>query len=261
MSLRHPRTVALSLCTVAVVAVGAWRYVFHRDVPTYVVVLDASESPSHRCDAVLGVVDQFVHRAEQSGAHLLLVRTGDDKTADEPVQYFDAGLTRQIRRVMEGEASARERTDATRRALLDEVRRRCDQQPVTQRSPVYLAAARAVAQVASAPHPEVAVISDLEENAEEVIRRALRGGKPLQVEAITMIDNANVKVMFCGVAATTGTVVTTSGSVRRLTPNRKAKELAWSERVWRSTFTSPGDVSFVPFCPMAPHTAVKLAQR
>jgi hypothetical protein len=155
-----------------------------------------------------------------------------------------------IRRVLEGRNTAA----AKREELLADLKARCDKLGRTKTSPIYLAIKRAVEQLRAAGCDEnsnclVLVQTDLEENGNTQIKRALNGAASGNRPPAPVINNDGINVIITGVAETVGLSKVGNGITRYLTDHRDQQRPDRIQQVWQGLFTSPNRVTFQPFCP------------
>lgn len=216
-------------------------------------VHDRSDSNTSGCAAFGGLVGESL-RSGQVGrfSTIIALATGDRRSNDEPIELARVSHVRRTS-VKDGRDSA-ERRDA---ALISELVNRCEEAGNTDRSPIYLAIRRALEELRALGcreenHCVLYVQSDLEENAEPGLRKALLGGKAISLPS--KLDNQGIRVRICGLAETLGPV-----DGNRRSPGRRkvrgAKRADLVVEVWRSLFTSSELVSFEPLCPRAPGPA------
>jgi hypothetical protein len=85
---------------------------------------------------------------------------------------------------------------------------------------------------------------------ETAIKEALDRTRDTKLALPRALDNQGIAVSFCGLAVTTGRIVTRSGrEVQRIVPRDPGREDRM-QKVWRSLFMRPELVKFEPFCPM-----------
>ncbi len=213
-------------------------------------VWDRSESIATGCDCVVSAA----RRALQSpylgrGATLTVIGTGDASSASEPivVARYEVPVNR---RALEGRTAAVDR----REELLDDLKKKCENVGRTKASPIYLALKRAADELRAAGCDDnsncfVLVQTDLEENINLQIKRALDGGTSVNQALPAPINNDGIAVVISGIAETVGVTKASDGVTRRLTSNRDQQRPDRLVEVWRKLFTSPNRVTFQPYCP------------
>jgi hypothetical protein len=238
---------------VSVLALGVWRFEdrgLQEDL--LLVVYDRSLSPSTGCESVIGVVGQEM--AVSSNNHrdfeLALVATGDASTANEPKKIFLRILSSNFR-VMDGKSGPAK----ARAGLLQEVRASCQALPRTDTSPILLAVKEGADQLrtmGATKRAEIrmAVVSDLEENVDIQMTRALRL-RNSPYHPANPVPNLHMPTFLCGYAQTTGSRVSSDGQVQHLTKARDVERTERLRQVWRGAFTDPSSVTIEPFCPDA----------
>jgi hypothetical protein len=231
---------------------GFWRWkVGGKTHPAHGVELwDRSESMATGCDCVVAAA----RRGLQSpyfgrGSTLTFTATGDASSASEPIMIatYEAPVNR---RALEGRSAVLDR----REELLDDLRKKCENVGRTKTSPIYLAIKRAVEQLRAAgcdgnSNCFVFALTDLEENANLQIKRALDGGSSLNQASPALINNDGIDIVISGIAETVGVAKGSDGVTRHLTNNRDQQRADRIVEVWRKLFTSPDRVTFQPYCP------------
>jgi hypothetical protein len=239
---------ATGAAAAAVLAAGAWRYRSPEPAPVHLLaVVDTSASHTDRCDGVVGLVERVLPEMQRAGGTISLLAFGSDSTANEPRRFLAVDVPRMAKRVMEAKSAA----SVARARILTEVRSRCAEQPIMQSSPIFLAVTRAVEAARGLRGDiRIAVQTDLQENAEPAMKRAVRRRPGSAPWALPTIDNSALPILLCGYAATTGKHWSASNGVPEwLTPPRTKDAFDRLLAVWKSVFTAPDLVSFEPFCP------------
>jgi hypothetical protein len=217
-----------------------------RVAPNIGVVSDRSRSKLDACRSEGGQVRRALALPGlRKSSTLLVFATGDSSTLGEPVEV--ARLTGfKAKRAMESPASA----ESKERTLVRKLVEQCNALPQATITPIFLAIRRATEQLrAIGCNPgacHLFVQSDLRENVEPAIQRALAARRP----AATLpapIDNAGIPVNICGPAETTGGADVKEG--RRGRRFRDAEDADRIMAVWRRLFTAPDLVTFEPHCP------------
>jgi len=200
------------------------------------VLFDRSDSVHEPCIALSGLANEIVQAAAgQDGVTISIFATGDTSTADGPELLLSRHLlVRQ--RLMKG----KQRVAAERQALIAQLQMRCKQESITRRSPIFFGVQESVRHLRAADgvntERQLFVISDLRETVEPRITRALAqplGAKPMLPEPI---NNAGVRITFCGFAQTRD---------QHHISNERLIE------VWSKLFNEPHGVKFQPFCPVS----------
>ena len=138
--------------------------------------------------------------------------------------------------------------------LLQDLLTRCESVRPTSVSPIFLGVKQAIANLRAegckdGSQCSLWVSTDLEENGvraiKERIDHARHGKEPLPKP----LDNSGIMVTFCGFAQTAGRLVDPSGREIRKAVARDPHRDDRLQAVWRSMFTKPELVTFVPYCP------------
>lgn len=246
------QTVVLWAAICAGAGLVLWRYTTVPAEPAarVGVLYDRSLSQRDGCEAVEALARQSL-RSSRTGSVVSLFATGDKGSAYEPALIVS--LTPPFStQVMEGQ----QRQADMQQKFVNALRDSCGKLAPTDISPVFLGVKQAIEQLRSQNTARVNntylyVVTDLEENVDPKMKRALHNaGTPAQ-DLPPPIDNAGVHVAFCGYAETRGEFHTAAGEVRQLTQPRNAEVDIRLRAVWTHVFTEPGLVSFEPFCPRA----------
>jgi hypothetical protein len=196
-------------------------------VPLTGILVDRSGSVPNPCSAMAGLVERQV---TLSPAELAIFATGDENNAHEPVLLSSSPVpTRQ--RLIKG----KRRLAQEEQAFIRQLQALCNQQPAGHMSPIYLGIHHAVAHLRASGQVErrLLVISDLRENFDRRVRKALAQPLGTKTRLPEPIDNAGITIEVCGYAQT------------------HDKQLLQTERlieVWQRLFTDPARASFRPFC-------------
>jgi len=126
------------------------------------------------------------------------------------------------------------------RAFVQRIEERCRAVSTTRISPIYVGIQDAIEQL-RVLQPQVAerlltVISDLRENVDPRLRKALTQPLGTRSPLPQPVNNVGVTITLCGYAQT------------RANQSIQADRLI---EVWTQLFTDPSRVSFGPFCPTA----------
>jgi len=215
--------------------------------PSGVIVRDRSDSVISDCTSTTALA----RRALQGGvlvknSRLTIIATGDQATADEPVMIADYNVP-SSRSAIEG----RHATARKQQEVLADLRGKCEQLPVTTRSPIVLAMKRAVERLRASgcrngSNCFIYSQSDAEETAELAVKKLLGTN---QKHPLPLIDNDGIEIVFCGLSATRGEETAPGGSRRQLTKIRDARRADRLRAIWQLLFTHPERVGFEPFCP------------
>jgi hypothetical protein len=248
----NPKTVmvsALAFVGAIVLILMSYTKPVSREIYTGL-VYDRSLSPRDGCETV----KTLAHRAlslsngQRVKSTIKIFATGDSKTANEPVVVDLPPAPVKSGRVLEGRGKLAE----DQSNFVNEAHRRCAELSHTEQSPIFLTMKRAVEYLRSyANRPVVElrlfVQTDLEENVEEPIKRALRSSS-VPITGLPKIDNAEISIEICGYADTASEYTDSRGRKRPATQARNARSADRLTEVWRSVFTHPELVTFNPVC-------------
>lgn len=220
-----------------------------KPVPHYAILLDVSQSRGAVCSPVngLGAV-VLADRGARRGSTVSLLASGDVATAMEPrlvatlhVPVSTRVLDGQKRRSLVQTAFLRDLEEGCRRVVTP-----------TEESPIFLGVKRAVellqGRCTAGAGCVLFVATDGEERAEGSIKAALNGNRRARSHFPTPIANAGIRVSFCGLASTLGTLPATAGA-RRYSLQRDPTRVDRIRDVWLSLFAEPASVTLQPFCP------------
>ena len=213
----------------------AWRLQAPAPVPiTAGVLIDRSDSMQDPCAALAETTSRILQlSADRNGSTLAVFVTGDLGSANQPVLLASREApTRQ--RLLKGS----QLLQLEKAAFVDELKKRCAQQPVTRTSPIYAALQDAVNHLRSVAAPagdrQLFVVSDLRETVEPHIKKALAQPLGSKIKGpLALIDNTAVRVVICGYAQTR---------------DQQARQNERLIEVWNQLFTDPSLVKFEPFC-------------
>lgn len=237
------------LCLCSATAFGYWRYKARgesRGVAQIAIVRDRSDSTPNDCSRIVGLAERALGVPEIGpGSRITLLAFGDEETANEP-RLLGEFKVPVIRRVIEGQrAATRERED-----LLTRLGQQCEAVGQTQVSPIFQTLKRGVEHLRSVGSADdtryLFIQTDGEETVNAQVKQALKSsGAKLNLPP--PIQNAGVRVIFCGIAETIGAPGPNNNKAR---PPRQ-REVQRPDRlreVWSGVFTDPQLVSFEPFC-------------
>jgi hypothetical protein len=242
---------AVLLCLAAVSFV-AWRVenARNRETPHFEIVKDPSASHGGVCESLVGLTGHVLEENTAApGSTITVLILGDQSTADEPwrIGAYSVPL---VRKVLEGR-SAKLRQQ---QQVLRDISGKCQALRRTTISPIFLGVTRAVADLHArgckpTSHCQLFVDTDLEENVEPAIKKALLKGDGPKHISLSPVDNTGIGVVFCGVAVTNGRVRDRSENAARQLVTRDADLLKRTQEIWQSLFAEPGTVRFEPYCP------------
>ena len=260
MAIRGILLALICLCMVS--AFGYWRYKVmgeSRGRAQIAIIRDTSDSIRNDCSQVVGLAERGLELPDiDTGSEITLFALGDDKTANEP-RLLGEFRVPVIRRVIEGQrAAAREREN-----LLNGLSKRCGEIEQTQVSPIFQAIKRGVEHLRSVGSPDdsryLFIQTDGEETVNLQVKRAIDAPNT-KLNLPTPIQNAGVRITFCGMAETVGTAVAADNKVRHMSKQRDAQRSDRLREVWLGVFTDPQLVNFEPFCSKGDLGSVASAQ-
>lgn len=237
---------------VLTIAFGIWRYLTVGGArPAHgAVVLDLSESSTNKCTCLSALVEREITASSSNGESTLTVfHTGDETTANEPVLVARYQVPHH-RKVIEGRSAAGRRKED----ILTDLKTRCEKLAATKRSPIFLAATRATEHLRSLGCGEgsdcrMYVVSDGEELTDRGIAQAIGGRRSKSGVVLPKpIANEGIRVIFCGMAETSGHLKSANGKPQQLTRDRDPMHADRLREVWTSLFTQTQLVMFEPFC-------------
>jgi hypothetical protein len=249
MTLKPILIIFLSLTTVTVF--GYWRYsvaVQPHGVAQFAFIQDPSDSIQSDCGRVVGFAERALAMPDtKEGSTITLFALGNPATANE-AQLLGEFRVPVVRRVIEGQrAAARDR-----QALLSGVRNRCAGVQQTRVSPVFQALKRGVEHLHGVGAPDdsrhLFIQTDGEETENAQIRKALNGQRGAMRNLPPPIQNAGVRVTFCGLAETVGMTLGSDNKVRQKSRQRDPARADRLREVWGKLFTNPELVAFEPYC-------------
>ena len=230
----------------------AWRIetVRTRETPHFEIVKDPSASHGAVCESLVDLTGRVLEENSAGpGSTITVLILGDQSTADEPWR-MGAYSVPSVRKVLEGRsAKLRQQQE-----VLRDISGKCQALRRTTVSPIFLGVTRAVADLHArgckpTSHCQLFVDTDLEENVEPTIKKALLKDDDPKHISLSSVDNAGIGVVFCGVAVTDGRVRDRSENAARQFVTRGADRLKRTQEIWRSLFAEPGSVDFEPYCP------------
>jgi hypothetical protein len=249
-------TVVASL-TLAATFVG-WRVHAARSRPNVQIeiVKDPSRSTTDGCETVIGLAEDALGSDGLSvKSTLTVLLLGDAASAYEPT-VLGSYLIPFSTKVIEGRGANRQR----QAGLLKDLFLKCRAAHATDISPIFLAVKQAIADLRgkgcnTSSRCRLDVDSDLEDNVELGIKNRLNNTNGNKHPLPGLIDNSNIAISFCGLAATTGRVFDSSGrAIHKFAMRDPAREDRLKS-TWRSLFSAPDLVTFQPYCPVATDVA------
>lgn len=232
--MKTPRVLACFALGVPLLGFVAWRL---RTPPlasiTAAVLIDRSDSMQNPCAALADTTGRVLQlSADRAGSTLAVFLTGDPASANQPLLLASRAAPMRTRLLKGSQFLQLART-----AFSDELKTLCVQQPTTRTSPIYSALKDAVNHLRAVDLPgsdrRLLVVSDLRENVDPAITKALTQPLGTKIRSPIPIDNTAVSVIVCGYAQTR--------DHQRLQNERLIE-------VWSQLFTDPTLVRFEPFC-------------
>lgn len=249
MTMKPALLILLGLTTIT--TFGYWRYsaaAKPHAAAQFALIQDPSDSIQADCSRVVGLAERALAMPDtQEGSTITLLALGSPATANE-AQMLGEFQVPVIRRVIEGQrAAAREK-----QALLSGLQNRCAEVQQTRVSPIFQALKRGVEYLHSVGTPGdsryLFVQTDGEETENEQIKKALNGARGAGRHLPPPIQNAGVRVTFCGLAETVGATVGNDNKISQKTRNRDPARADRLREVWGKVFTNPELVTFEPYC-------------
>lgn len=197
------------------------------------ILVDRSDSMQDPCAALDYTAALMLQlSADRRGSTLAVFVTGNPDSGNQPL-LLDSREAPTRRRLLKGS----QLLQLERAEFVNQLKKRCGQQPLTRTSPIYSALQAAVTHLRGVDAPasdrRLSVVSDLRETVEPHIKKALVQPLGAKFKGPLPIDNAAVKVVICGYAQTRD---------RQSLQNERLIE------VWSQLFTDPSLVKFEPFC-------------
>ena len=219
--------------------------------PYAVIVLDTSGSaPEAQCEIASALAEEaFGTRGNKRESKLLILRTGGDRSAMEPVELATYRYP-YSNKALEGRGAVERQTAEA----VDQVFFDCQARVVAEDiSPIFIAVKRGAEhlQARGCVLPgdcTLWVQTDGQETFEQAVGQAMgtlkKKGDP---EMPSSIDNDGISVRFCGHSETVG--VPKGSPQQRYTANRTASKADQVQATWKGLFTEPDLVVFDPICP------------
>ena len=248
----RPQILCAVLFCVASVSFIAWQVyaVSKHETPHFEIVQDPSASHGNGCESLIGLAEQVLDtHGATAGSTLTVLVMGDQSTASEPWRMGTYSVPT-VRKVLEGR-SARVRQQ---HEILRDISGKCRSLRRTSISPIFLGVTQAVADLhargcKATSHCQLFVDTDLEENVEPAIKRALLKNDGPKHISLSPVDNAGIGVIFCGVAVTDGRIHDRAENAARQFITRDSNRAKRTQEIWRSLFAESGTVRFEPYCP------------
>jgi hypothetical protein len=242
---------AVLFCLGSVSFVASRVYVVrNRETPHFEIVKDPSASHGGGCESLVGLAGQVLEaNAAGPGSTITVLVLGDRSTAGQPWRMGTYSVP-SVRKVLEGR-SAKLRQQ---QQILRDISGKCQVLRRTTISPIFLGVTQAAADLHArgckpTSHCELFVDTDLEENVEPAIRKALLKNDGPKHIPLSPVDNTGIGVVFCGVAVTDGRVHDRAENAARQFVTRDSDRVKRTQEIWRSLFAEPKTVRFEPYCP------------
>lgn len=230
----------------------AWRVqaMRERETPHFEIVKDPSASHGGGCESLIGLTGHVLEANTASpGSTITVLILGDQSTASEPWR-MGTYLVPMVRKVLEGRSVKLRQ----QQQILRDISGKCQTLRRTTISPIFLGVTRAVADLHSrgckpTSHCHLFVDTDLEENVEPAIRKALLKNDGPKHTSLSPVDNTGIGVIFCGIAVADGRSHDRAENAPRQFVTRDSDRVKRTQEIWRSLFAKPGTVRFEPYCP------------
>ncbi len=217
-----------------------WRLSVPHPAPARVAVLwDSSRSLPQDCGALVSLGQRALSLPDvRPGSTLALFVSGDSSTGYEPslVASYELPVGRRA-------TESKRRLIERQKKFLAGLERRCADFPQTQVSPIFRSLNRLVSHLRALNQNKPGVLyllarTDLRENSDAAVRRALRQPVAKPVKTLQQIDNTGINIAVCGLAET----VMSKKDRAPYSADRVVK-------VWQALFTQPDLARLEPFCP------------
>jgi len=248
------RPILYAILCLGSVSFVAWRVyaVRNRETPHFEIVKDPSASHGGGCESLVGLTGRVLEaNAAGPGSTVTVLVLGDQSTASEPWRMGTYSVP-SVRKVLEGRSAKLRQQQQILRDISD----KCRALRRTTISPIFLGVTQAVADLhargcKATSHCQLFVDTDLEENVEPAIRKALLKDDGPKHISLSPVDNTNIGVIFCGVAVTDSHIHGRAENAGRQFVTSDSGRVKRTQEIWRSLFAEPGTVRFEPFCPNA----------
>jgi len=221
-----------------------------RETPHFEIVKDPSASHGEGCESLIGLTGQVLEaNAADPGSTITVLILGDQSTAGQPWR-LGAYSVPSVRKVLEGRSVKLRQQEQ----ILRDISGKCQDLRRTTISPIFLGVTQSVADLHArgckvTSHCQLFVDTDLEENVEPAIGKALlKNDEPKHIP-LSPVDNRGIGVVFCGVAVTDGRIHNRVERGTRKFMTRDSNQMHRMQEVWRSLFAEPAGVRFEPYCP------------
>lgn len=240
----------LVFCCLAMIAVGRWRYQTAEKAKSahFGIAFDRSESTRSGCDCIARLARRVMSSpgiTPQSTLTVLAI--GNQATANEPVAVAQYQLP-VLRKVIDG----RESVNSRQAEILNDLTARCEKVATSDRSPILFTVMRGLEGLhnqgcGSGSACTLFVVSDGEELVDQSLKQAINGQKQQGKDA-PPLDNADIRIIFVGVAETNGLMKSADHGARQFTRPRDLERARRLQEAWRARFTQPDLVRFEPYC-------------
>ncbi|MFL6214537.1 MAG: hypothetical protein ACJ74J_11675 [Blastocatellia bacterium] len=235
----------------AILAIGLWRaHVAGKSKSAYfVIVRDLSDSVLSGCDCTAALVKRaFADPHAGNGSTVTVTGTGDASSAGEPKLVMSVPVPATRNALEDRDAAGK-----LREKVIGDIKAECEKLKQTKVSPIFIAIKRAVEHLrASGCGKEtgctVYVQSDLEETGDSQIKAALNRTGTDKPPLPEPINNDGIRIIFCGIAETSGEATSSDGRKRALTPVHNPQRADRIRAVWSALFTNPERLTFEPYC-------------
>jgi len=221
-----------------------------RETPHFEIVKDPSASHGGGCESLVGLTGHVLEaNAASPGSTITVLILGDQSTASEPWR-MGAYSVPSVRKVLEGRSTKLRQ----QQQILRDISGKCQALRRTTISPIFLGVTQAAADLHArgckpTSHCQLFADTDLEENVEPAIRKALLKNDGPKRIPLSLVENTGIGVVFCGVAVIDGRIRDRAENAGRQFVTSDSGRVKRTQEIWRSLFAEPGTVRFEPYCP------------
>lgn len=214
------------------------------------IVVDSSlSSVGDRCSDIATLVEIGLKKPPANGSTKLVVfLTGDKQTANEPRNLGAYGIPTRAKLTESNTVIASAKNEVS-----TQVKAKCNESPNSTGSSIFLALRRVVEALRSLgcndrTACEILVQTDLQENAEPQIKKALLAKPGDKLVLPNSVNNDGIRIRICGISQTKGTTLDQKGRPMQFTRNRNTVGADRLQQVWSMLFTNADLVSLAPYC-------------
>lgn len=241
--------VGITLSALLIITAVVWTLVTRErpKTPHFAELIDYSDSRVINCAAIETTMRGILASPHlTSDSRLYLFSTGDDKSFDEPVLLDKYKIPSSVK-VLEGQTKAAREIQE----VINQIKTRCEQEPVKKRSPILLGIKRVIENLRAAGCDaragcQVFVQTDGQELSETTLKQLLSADNKANANSNPriLIANEGIKIKICGFAQVGGTAATTANQKNR----HNLQTAEQTSAVWKQVFTEPQLVTFTPHC-------------